>query len=639
VLHYPGFDKEVTVFGAVVEQKLEKGDLDFRGTWFPEADPFEVGEDFAGLADFSYATFNQSPGEDFELCTLFTENEFSGDVSFHKTTFCTEAIFSGVSFAGNVDFSSATFEGPAMFDKEVHFSKLADFSRANFVEEADFSDARFEGGVRFSKTDFKQDANFYGAVFCADGEDSTLDFSQVVFHQAVEFSEARFYADKVVFSEGAYADNAKTKFLGEAGFYETSFGGKVSGINFKGDTRFSGIEFCEEADFSEATFHGNAVWDSSATFKKEALFYCTKFLGPTSFAGTTFCAETNFIDARFSKGSDASFDETEFRGLVMFDNAVFDKASFLGAAFNDTDFRKAIFNSANFFKSTFAETVDFEGCVFEKADFSEVKFRGDTNFEDTTFRDEAKFSKVEFTKRVRFFGTEANRMFKPGTNVSFRDARVNEPEQLTFHTVLLRPSWFVNTDARNLDFINIEWHGLPSASTKAVRSEIDALQNLGVESPQKLLAKTCRELHTNYEVKHDYRVAGEFHYWSMEALRNEGWGELGPIGSLYWALSGYGERPTRAFWVLLILCVVPALLYFLVIPSSPFLVTSASNSYEGITYAGRAVAYSISALVRLNPRPSSEELDWFQFLVTIEGIVGPLQIALLALAIRRKVMR
>lgn len=636
VLHYPGFNEKVYAFDDVISKKLETGDLNFRGAWFPEADPFEVGKNFVGLADFSYATFNQSPGEDFELCTLFTENAFSGDVSFHKTKFCTEAIFSGVHFTGNADFSSATFEGPVMFDKEVCFSKLAEFSGANFVEEADFSDARFEGGVRFSKTDFKQDVSFYETVFCADGEDSTLDFSQVVFHQAVEFSEAGFYADKVVFSEGAYAENAKTKFLGEAGFYETSFGGEVSGVDFKGDICFSGIEFCEEADFSEATFHGNAVL-GSATFNKEASFQNTKFLGPTYFAKISFFAETNFIDAQFFEGSDTSFDETKFRSLVMFDNAVFDKAFFRGAAFDEADFRKATFDSADFFKSTFAETVDFEECVFEKADFTEAKFLGDTNFVNTTFENEAKFSEVIFTSgsRVRFFGTEANMMFKPETNVSFQGARIHDPEQLTFHTVLLRPSWFVDTDARNLNFINAKWHRLLNNHKEFLQNEISVLQDQNIQSPHSLLAKTCRELYTNYEEKREYPTAGEFHYWSMYALRKEGLWHFGFIRTLYGWMSGYGERPNRAFGALVFIWAAFTMSYWLFGPEALAIPSIPAESVENLW---QSAVYSLSALARLRPNPVPE-FGLFQLLVTLEGLLGPLQIALFALAVRRKVMR
>ena len=58
-----------------------------------------------------------------------------------------------------------------------------------------------------------------------------------------------------------------------------------------------------------------------------------------------------------------------------------------------------------------------------------------------------------------------------------------------------------------------------------------------------------------------------------------------------------------------------------------------------LQHVGQAVVYSLLALARLNPEPKPEAPGLFQFLVGLEGILGPLQIALLALAIRRKVMR
>jgi hypothetical protein len=73
-----------------------------------------------------------------------------------------------------------------------------------------------------------------------------------------------------------------------------------------------------------------------------------------------------------------------------------------------------------------------------------------------------------------------------------------------------------------------------------------------------------------------------------------------------------------------------ALLYLLV-PSSPFSGFSVPNFEE-------AIFYSLGAMARLNPEPKPDP-GWFQFLVTVEGLLGPLQIALLLLAIRRKVMR
>jgi len=225
----------------------------------------------------------------------------------------------------------------------------------------------------------------------------------------------------------------------------------------------------------------------------------------------------------------------------------------------------------------------------------------------------------------------------------------------------LRPSWFVDVDAQKFDFSDVEWFRIPDASEPnadqlkplTLENEIELLvkiswrRNLSwsrqgppsrADSLRKL-SKACTRLMINYEENRDYPTANEMHYWSMEAQRKEGWRRLGFIATLYWALSGYGERPLRAFGALVAIWLAFAALYFLLADAAPFWVFLASDVWQGIEYARQAVVYSLTALARLNPEPKPEELGWFQTLVTIEGILGPLQIALFLLAVRRKVMR
>jgi hypothetical protein len=151
----------------------------------------------------------------------------------------------------------------------------------------------------------------------------------------------------------------------------------------------------------------------------------------------------------------------------------------------------------------------------------------------------------------------------------------------------------------------------------------------------------------NAEENRDYPTANEFHYWSMELLRKEGWRRLGLIGTLYWILSGYGERPRRAFLVLVVMWILFAIFYmvwghqdlqadFLQVAVHPL---SDADIRQGIEHAWNALVYSLAAIARLNPEPKPSGPGLFQLLVTAEGLLGPLQIALLALAIRRKVMR
>ena len=120
---------------------------------------------------------------------------------------------------------------------------------------------------------------------------------------------------------------------------------------------------------------------------------------------------------------------------------------------------------------------------------------------------------------------------------------------------------------------------------------------------------------------------------------------------LYWAVSGYGERILRALAVLAAVWFVFVLLYTRV----GFAQQSTKASNEGGSSAtatsmtiedrigqplefSRALTYSLSvmSLQKPEPRPLTTTA---QTLVLLETILGPVQAALLALAIRRKFMR
>ncbi len=142
----------------------------------------------------------------------------------------------------------------------------------------------------------------------------------------------------------------------------------------------------------------------------------------------------------------------------------------------------------------------------------------------------------------------------------------------------------------------------------------------------------------NAEENRDYPTANTFHYWSMEAQRKEGLTRLGLIATLYWVLNGYGEKSLCALSVLLGMSALFAILYMMAGPRELRLPLD-FGIWQFIGHTGRALVYSWAAMVRLNPDPRPDGPGLFQFLVTTEGILGPLQIALFALAVRRKVMR
>jgi hypothetical protein len=292
------------------------------------------------------------------------------------------------------------------------------------------------------------------------------------------------------------------------------------------------------------------------------------------------------------------------------------------------------------------------------------------HFPDVHFEKMARFDGATFKEKVAFYDLVTG----SNTVLDFRKTIIEKPERVYFHNTNLHPSWFVDVDSRKFDFANVSWYGLKGAPEGRLEDETKSLQNRKIKSPHMMLAQACRRLSANAEENREYPLANEFHYWSMDALRIARWHYLewlkrfieknwrristrfgliatllwiwrifrreplrhtmpsrfGFIPTFYWALSGYGVRAGRAFLVLGGICVAFAVFYMLLGPTKDL-----QNFWT-------ALVYSMGAMVRLNPNPRPDpatDPGLFQFLVIAEGILGPLQIALLALAIRRKVMR
>ena len=96
-------------------------------------------------------------------------------------------------------------------------------------------------------------------------------------------------------------------------------------------------------------------------------------------------------------------------------------------------------------------------------------------------------------------------------------------------------------------------------------------------------------------------------------------------------MSGYGERIFRAFAWILAIWIVFALLYTEVGFTKPDAGDEPLPFKHAFTYS-----LAVMSLQKPEPRPLTNTA---QTLVLLETILGPLQAALLALAIRRKFMR
>jgi uncharacterized protein YjbI with pentapeptide repeats len=149
----------------------------------------------------------------------FRDATLLGFVDFRTAIFSGVAQFVGARFSGNALFAGARFSGNAQFEK-AQFSGDAWFYGARFSRNAGFNGARFSGDDQFEKAQFSGDAQFVGARFSRDAR----------------FVGARFSGD-------AWFDGA-----------QFSCDARFDGARFSGDARFDGAQFSGDARFVSAVF-------------------------------------------------------------------------------------------------------------------------------------------------------------------------------------------------------------------------------------------------------------------------------------------------------------------------------------------------------------------------------------------------
>jgi uncharacterized protein YjbI with pentapeptide repeats len=336
------------------------------------------------------------------------------------------------------------------------------------------------------------------------------------------------------------------------------------------------------------------------------------------------------------------FEGMEFNGIANFHGANFNANAYFGRVkfSKDVDFSKAVFSANVYFhKTDFSSVVNFYKATFEgEAYFGEVTFRANVSFREASFKD-----------YVRFIGSEQKKGLDMQANLDLQFAHIEKPDRISFHMLRLRPRWFINTDPRKFEFIDIAW-----PQREEIEEELADLSNR-VTSPHRLMAITYRHLAINAEENHRYNEASRFRYTAFEMTRVQRFYGFIPwrLDWWYWLASGYGERVGRALLIFVILIASFAFGYTHVEfekVSKPASTLSADAQVPlnaspppddikgeplGLT---DAIIYSgfVSVLRTPDPKPLN---SLAKILVLIETVLGPAQIAMIALAVRRKFMR
>lgn len=469
------------------------------------------------------------------------------------------------------------YPGP---EKSEDFKKVLD--RKLNAQDFDFEGTWFPDKLSFQEFAFTGNANFKSAQF----------------RTAVDFREAKFSAD---------ADFREARFNAGTNFRETKF---RAGADFR-EARFSA-----DADFTMAQF-GAATYFAMAHFDANANFRSTQFSAITSFFGTSFRA-------------DAVFNYAQFEAPITFNVAMFCRSAlFTGAVFNATVyFRKTRFRDEDHHRGD--KTIGDHNLIDSATVVPEAKTIA-IDFVEARFKDGLAFTGTKFGDRVF---------------MSFASASVEKPERAVFHSAPLRPHWFADIDPRAFTFINVDWGDLSQWS--AVKKEIRQLKSSKKSNANQLLEIAFQQLAVNAEENNRFEQAANFRYMAMEVKRLQR-RKIDPfrLSWWYWVLSGYGERVQRALLALLSIWVLFASVYSLgnaawwqpkqirdvalAAASEQRFVSQRLGLSESLVYSA-----GVMALQKPEPLPANKRA---KTLVLLETILGPVQAALLALAIRRKFMR
>lgn len=363
----------------------------------------------------------------------------------------------------------------------------------------------------------------------------------------------------------------------------------AQGAVFTQGAIFHGVTFGDSVDFRYATFGG---------------FSC--FLNNTFFASADFGA-TGFPDG-------VLFQFTKFAEGAIFDWATFGKGSnFSFSTFGDR---------ATFAFSNFGQGVDFSSTVF-KSDLIFMGLRELKDDEGDTIED-------------------ANPVFMG--KVDFSSAVFETPEKILFQHANLQEAFFLYTRLEKVQFIDVEW--AEREHRKCVYDEIAPPQPWEGEKNFALISQLYRQLKKNYEEARDYPGAGDFHYGEMEMMRRQQWKECSeeskwlPKGKKLFAwfltrsykyLSGYGEKAERSLVIALSILFVPALCYYLF-----GMTLNRPSGFFPVNFVDYLILSLGYMTFRLHVMPIQ---GWAKVLMGLQAVLGPLQLALATLALRRKFRR
>jgi Pentapeptide repeats (9 copies) len=515
-------------------------------------------------------------GAMFEEATPFAEATFGGVTDFREATFGGVTDFRKATFSGDALFGNATFSADALFD-EASFGGRADFDTATFSDIARFNRATFSGPAFFRRAIFGADASFAQASFGANA-----DFSEATFEVAKATSAAR-----VVFVRA----------------------------RFDADARFRGAIFSADAHFGEASFGGRADFDT-ASFEHEA----------------------SFVRARFERAQ-------YFGPLLAVEQLALDGAAF-GASVQIVFSGDRLSCTRTTFSAGAKLWVRWAEISLDEADLVAPAVLNGLLGANLLLKEDRLREWIAAKPEARTRTPEARLVSLNGTNV----------KNLILVNVDLRACRF--GEASDLDQLRVQGslefespHGLRWTRRRAVAEEhiwrarrgqrgwypaacqppewLDKREKFEESPSPRTIGSIYRALRKRLEDSKDEPGAADFYYGEMEMRRAAGppWAE-GVVLWLYWLVSGYGLRASRALIALAITIALGGVLLGL------FGFDAEKHPDDG------ALLFAAESSISLLRPPDTKNLTAVGHVVQIVlRLAGPLFFGLALLSLRGRVKR
>lgn len=434
----------------------------------------------------------------------------------------------------------------------------------------------------------------------------------------------------------------------------------ISEVDFMGKIDFSYSEFgdsfvLEKCNFSddvecvEAVFKGKVFFKGNTVFMSKANFYFSQFFNRVSircqFKGLTTLSNVIFYDSVEFYGSRNVFVSPR-PATMKLSTGITETISYNRAG-------EVVDNPSVNYKSQsmilvfkFFKTIKLVGVKIQE------KLKAVTKTSSNALKSGTQKLKDQFTRYRRIIKEESDdeirRIFESDVNMLNVEFRC--PERTVFYLVDFSRMHLVGTNFRGVNLHNIKW-AINESRRKVIFDEIymNNTEDIGYKITMRpRVEEAYRNLRLVLEDIKDYSTASDFYVGEMEAKRRQKpfiQRYLLSVEAWYKYLSQYGTGVLKALSILIIMIMLHASItaFFTRNHDLALQVLKFSSPTNNLLYFIKVIcAYFINAVRVLSLQRTDSLImvgEYQSVLDTLFRILGPIQIALLSLAMRSKVKR